>query len=155
LIPGGRYSVAFACEVAVSKYLDHAPLARQSRAMERQGLTVGTQTLWDQLWALHGHLRPTYHALHERVLASPVIGADETTWRLMGKGRSEKCWVWSVTSEDAVVYRIDGSRSAEAAAAILRDYSGTIVCDGYSAYTKLAKDRRQAGVAAPTLAHCW
>lgn len=155
LIPGGRYSVAFACEVAVSKYLDHAPLARQSRAMQRQGLTVSTQTLWDQLWALSGHLEPTYLALHEHVLASPVVGADETTWRLMGKGKTDKCWVWSVTSPDAVFYRIDGSRSAQAAARILVDYSGTIVCDGYGAYTKLAKDRRQAAQSAPTLAHCW
>jgi transposase len=159
LIAGGRYSVAFACEVAVAKYLDHAPLARQARSMHRQGLDVSTQTLWDQLWALRGHLRPTYHALHDHVLASPVIGADETTWRLMGTGKTGtgKCWVWSACSADAVVYRIDASRSAAAAAEILRDYSGTIVCDGYGAYTKLAKDRRQdpLGPPAPTLAHCW
>jgi len=157
LIVGGRYSVAFACEVAVAKYLDHAPLARQARSMQRQGLDVSTQTLWDQLWALHGHLRPTYDALHEHVLQSPVIGADETTWRLMGTGKTSKCWVWSACCTDAVVYRIDASRSADAAARILRDYSGTIVCDGYGAYTKLAKERRQnaLGPPAPTLAHCW
>jgi len=157
LIPGGRYSVAFAAEVAVAKYLDHAPLARQVRSIERQGLEVSTQTLWDQLWALSGHLRPTYHALHDHVLSRPVIGADETTWRLMGTGRAGKCWVWSACTTDAVVYRIDASRSAAAAAELLRDYSGTIVCDGYGAYTKLAKDRRQnpLGPPAPTLAHCW
>jgi len=156
LIPGGRYSIAFAVEVAVGKYLDHAPLARQARAMERQGLEVSTQTLWDQLWALHGHLKPTYYALHNYVLSIPVIGADETTWRLMGTGKTGKCWVWSVCAGDAVFYRIDASRSAVAAAQILRDYSGTIVCDGYGAYSKLAKDRRQDPSAkAPTLAHCW
>jgi len=157
LIAGGRYSVAFAAEVAVNKYLDHAPLARQARAMERQGLTVSTQTLWDQLWTLGGHLMPTYHAIHEHVLSSPVLGADETTWLLMGnKGKSDKCWVWSACTADAVFYRIDASRSAVAAAQILRDYSGTIVCDGYGAYTKLAKDRRQdPSKPAPMLAHCW
>lgn len=157
LIAGGRYSVAFACEVAVAKYLDHAPLARQVRAMERQGLAVTTQALWDQLWALNGHLKPTYLALHEHVLSSAVVGADETTWRLMGTGKSGKCWVWSVCSADAVFYRIDASRSAAAAGEILRDYSGIIVCDGYSAYSKLCKDRRQdaAGPPVPTLAHCW
>lgn len=156
LIPGGRYSVAFAAEVAVSKYLDHAPLARQARAMGRQGLEVSTQTLWDQLWALHGHLKPTCHALHDHVLSSPVIGADETTWRLMGTGKAGKCWVWSACCADAVVYRIDASRSTDAAARILRDYSGTIICDGYGAYTRLARDRRQDPSAqAPTLAHCW
>lgn len=125
--------------------------------MQRQGLEVSTQTLWDQLWALNGHLKPTYDALHDYVLSSSVIGADETTWRLMGTGKVGKCWGWSACTTDAVVYRIDASRSAAAAAEILRDYSGTIVCDGYGAYTKLAKDRRQnpLGPPAPTLAHCW
>ncbi len=33
LQPGGRYSVEFATEVAISKYLDHMPLERQVRMM--------------------------------------------------------------------------------------------------------------------------
>jgi transposase len=35
LIPGGRYSAAFAVEVAVAKYADHMPLERQAAAMAR------------------------------------------------------------------------------------------------------------------------
>jgi transposase len=42
---GGRYSVEFAAEVAISKYLDHLPLERQARIMKRQGLDVTSQTL--------------------------------------------------------------------------------------------------------------
>lgn len=157
LIPGGRYSVEFAVEVAVAKYLDHAPLARQTRGMQRQGLTVSTQTLWDQLWALNARLQPTYLALHDLVLSSAVVGADETTWRLMGSGKPAKCWAWSVCSPDAVFYRMDSSRSAEAAKQLLRNYSGTIVCDGYGVYPKFVKDRREdlQGSAPPILAHCW
>ena len=36
LIPGGRYSPEFAVHVAERKYLDHMPLARQQREMERK-----------------------------------------------------------------------------------------------------------------------
>jgi len=86
LVAGGRYSVDFAASVAVAKYLDHLPLARQVRQMARVGLTVDTQTLWDQLLALSHHLTPTYEALVGDVLTAPVLGADETTWQLTEPG---------------------------------------------------------------------
>jgi transposase len=156
LIPGGRYSVDFAVAVAVAKYLDHLPLARQVRQMGRAGLAVDTQTLWDQLLALSHHLTPTYDAVVADVLAAPVLGADETTWQLMEPGRSKTWWVWALCRPDAVVYRLLGTRSAEGAATVLGDYHGVVVCDGYAAYRALAK-RGGGKRAGPTitLAHCW
>lgn len=68
LAPGGRYSSAFAVEVAINKYLNHEPLERQSRTMACQGLVIGSQTLWDQIEALAGVLRPSYEVLHPRFL---------------------------------------------------------------------------------------
>ena len=38
LFPGARYSVDFAVEVAIAKYVDHNPLERQVRIMAREGL---------------------------------------------------------------------------------------------------------------------
>jgi len=46
LTKGGQYSVELAVQVAVSKYLDHLPLERQARIMQRQGLIIDSQTLW-------------------------------------------------------------------------------------------------------------
>jgi transposase len=51
-VRGRRYSLAFAVEVAVNKYVDHLPLERQARVMSREGLTIESQTLWDHLDAL-------------------------------------------------------------------------------------------------------
>jgi transposase len=155
LVAGGRYSVDFAVAVAVAKYLDHLPLARQVRQMARVGLVVDTQTLWDQLLALSHHLSPTYDALVADVLEAPVLGADETTWQLMEPGRSKTWWVWALCRPDAVVYRLLGTRSAAGAATVLGDYRGIVLCDGYAAYRALAK--RGAARAGPTitLAHCW
>ena len=45
-IRGGRYSLPFAVKVAVDKYLDHLPLARQVRILSRHGVEVTSQTLW-------------------------------------------------------------------------------------------------------------
>ena len=138
---GGRYSVGFAAAVAVGKYADHLPLQRQVTQMQRQGLRIDSQTLWDQLFALSAHLQPAYEALHKHALSHPVVGADETTWRLMGKKglTNTKRWqVWAVSSPDAVCYRLDESRGADAADALLQDFEGTVMCDGYSAYQALA-----------------
>jgi transposase len=127
--------------LAVDKYADHLPLERQARIVSRQGLTIESQTLWDQLDALAQHLQPAYERLHEYVLQHSVLGADETPWRLLGhNGKASKRWyAWALCSPDAVIYRIDESRSAEAARAILRDFAGTLVCDGYTAYHALQK----------------
>jgi transposase len=149
----GRYSVGFATAVAVGKYADHLPLQRQVVQMRRQGLRIDSQTLWDQLFALSSHLQPAYEALHEHVLSHSVVGADETTWRLMGQKAltNTKRWqVWALSAPDAVVYQLHPSRSADAAELLLKDFEGTVMCDGYSAYKALEKRRQDF-----KLAHCW
>jgi transposase len=150
LIPGGRYSVDFAVEVAASKYLEHLPLERQVRSMAREGLQVDSQTLWDQLDALARHHQDTYEALVQHVLTEPLVHADETWWPLLDRRPSKRWWVWSVASERTVVYRIQASRSADAAGKLLGGYQGVVMADGYGAYAALA--RAAPGV---SLAHCW
>ncbi len=150
LIAGGRYSIDFAVGVAIAKYADHLPLERQVRVMKRQGLVVDSQTLWDQINALANRLRPAHDALHAFVLAQPVIGADETFWRLMEGGDNKRWQTWAVIAPQAVSYRILDSRSAAAAGEVLGAYAGTVLCDGYSAYEAL---RKRGG--AFQLAHCW
>ncbi len=145
LTPGGRYSLDFAIEVAVGKYGDHLPLERQAEIMAREGLVIDSQTLWDQIEALARVVAPLHARLHERVLAAPVIHADETYWRLM-KGRGAKAaedgkwYVWSVCCDDAVDYRLLGGRGKESAREVLGTYHGTVVADGYGVYAALARD---------------
>ncbi len=152
LIPGGRYSVDVAVSVAIAKYADHLPLARQARQMARAGLEIGTQALWDQINALAVHLEPTHEALHEHVLSAPVLAADETRWPLLGEARSSKWHAWALCSQEAIAYRILPSRSADAARRVLKEYTGCVVADGYAAYTTL---QERAGPTSFELAHCW
>lgn len=155
LFAGARYSIAFAVLVAVSKYADHLPLERQVKMMKRDGLDVDSQTLWDYVWALAQTLKPAHQRLLEYVISQPVIGADETWWRLMGAkpksegGDGDKWWVWSVCTRDAACYRLEDSRSNAAAIKLIGSYNGTVMCDGYSVYISLASSGRFR------LAHCW
>ncbi|MFL5298752.1 MAG: IS66 family transposase [Anaeromyxobacteraceae bacterium] len=155
LMAGGRYSIDFAIAVAIQKYLDHLPLERQVRIMAREGLTVDSQTLWDQIDRLARLLGSAHEALHAYVLTHAVLGADETRWHMLdGKGRDagvSKNWqVWALAAPDAVVYRIEDSRSADAAKKVLGDFAGIAMTDGYAVYAALAKSGGRFIVA-----NCW
>ncbi len=152
LFPGARYSIDWAIEVAIQKYLDHQPLERQVRTMGREGLDVESQTLWDYLERLVRLLQPAHERLGKYQLQQPVLGADETRWLLMGapEGERSKWHIWALASARAVFYRLLDSRSAEAARSVLGDYKGIVIADGYGAYEALRK--RSGGF---TLAHCW
>jgi len=154
VIPGGRYSLPFAVNVAIAKYEDHLPLARQAKQMAREGLRVSSQTLWDQLVGLEMHLESSYEALLTGIFSAPVIAADETRWPILGKKSGGKSWwAWSVATPDAVAYRILDARSTAAAKDLLGDYRGTVLCDGYAGYKALTQGAR--GDPRITLAHCW
>jgi transposase len=156
LFDGARYSVGFAVHVAMAKYGDHLPLERQVRGMKRDGLLVDSQTLWDQLERLARLLEPVYERLESHVLSQPVIGVDETHWKMLtGKGKKQggggKRWqVWAKAAADAVHYRIEDSRSADAGEKVLGDYAGVAITDGYAVYETLKKRGGRF-----TQANCW
>lgn len=155
LTKGGRYSIDFAIGVAIDKYLNHMPLERQVRDMARLGLHVDSQTLWDQLNALASKLSALHMQLQNAVLAQKVIGADETHWKLLNEssksGKSSKRWqVWAIVNNQHVCYRIQDGRGLEQAQALLDNYQGVVMCDGYAVYASLAKRRKDL-----LLAHCW
>jgi len=152
LTPGARYSIDFAIYVAISKYCDHLPLERQVRMMARDGLVVTSQTLWDQIEQLTWVVESVMPRLLTHVLGHLVVGADETTWELMGKKQGEgKSWyVWVLRTPDAVYYALRGSRGAATAKELLAPFAGVLMCDGYVAYLSLALQYPNV-----VLAHCW
>jgi transposase len=151
LFPGARYSVDVAIEIVIQKYVDHLPLERQVRILAREGLTITSQTLWDYVERVARLLEPAYDRLRVYILLEPLIGADETWWRVMGKGQDSKRWhAWAASTASAIYFRIEDSRSQEAAAELLGEYAGIVMCDGYSVYESLAKANEHL-----LLAHCW
>jgi transposase len=144
VVPGGRYSPEFAAAVAVDKYADHLPLERQVVRFARQGLDVTSQTLWDQLLAVYHLLLPVWFALQAHLLRKGIVGVDESPWRLMKKGPSLRWWVWALVGDDAVFYMLAPTRGSDAARALLEDYSGVVMADGYSVYRSLERLGKEA-----------
>ena len=135
---GGRYSLDFAIEVAVSKHCDHMPLERQVRIMRREGLDIDSSTLWEQVERLARVLGLTAEAIRQYVVQALVVHADETPWYMLKKGR-QKQWLWSISCRDAAFYRIDPSRGHEVILELLEGFEGLLVVDGYQAYGTAAR----------------
>ena len=147
---GSRYSLALAIKVVLDKYLDHIPLERQVRIMDRHGLIITSQTLWDLASALARRLERVDAALFDHVLARPVIGLDQTGWPRLD-GSATKPWqMWCLSAPGVVVHRIRDDKSAATFVDLVGDYRGTIVCDALK--THEAGAREGPGI---VLAGCW
>lgn len=149
-MPGSRYSLAFAIKVLLDKWLDHIPLERQVRILERHGLAVTSQTLWDLAYAVAQRLSLVDAALFDHVKAQPVIGLDQTGWPRLEAEASKPWQMWCLTAPGVVVHRIRDDKSAATFKALVGDYTGTIVADALS--THEAGAREGPGIA---LAGCW
>jgi len=144
LIKGGRYSADVGVAVAVGKFVDALPLARQVKMAKRQGAQLTTQTLWDQLWALAVALEPVCERIHKHILSLDVIGTDLTTFKLIEKGGSKKQQVWQVSSPDGVFFDIKATKKAEVGKELFvlddKPYCGVVVADGAPELASLAKE---------------
>jgi transposase len=91
--------------------------------------------LFDRKAAAQG--TPIYEDLLQKIRASDVVHADETSWRSDGVGH----FVWVAGNENLTFFHIDRHRSAEVARTIFgEDFDGTLVRDRYAAYNGIGGD---------------
>ncbi len=161
LIEGGMPTEATVAHVLVARYADHLPLYRQAQILARQGIEIGRAILADWTGTAAREIVPVVRRMHEILLASPRLFADETTMPVLdpGRGQTKKGFAWAIARDDrpwggtdppAVVFHYAPGRGAKHPKALLADYQGILQCDGYSAYKTLAA--ANDGV---TLAFCW
>jgi len=75
------------------------------------------------------------------VKLQPVKHADETGWR-EGISRS-RAWLWTVVTQQVVVFMIHARRNADAAKDLLGGWTGVLVTDRHGAYNWWPDCRRQ------------
>jgi transposase len=97
----------------------------------------GLVQMWYRLQEL---LHPWYQQLQAEALASAVLHADETSWRVAGKTH----WLWCFANEDLTYYMIDRSRGEPALRKFFLDeFQGTLVSDFWGAYNAVVCAARQ------------
>src|SRR5207253_7340522 len=72
-------------QVIVSKYADHLPVHRQAKIFERQGVELPDQTLCGWMRQCAELLEPLYQRLKSFVLASKVVGTDDTPVKVLDR----------------------------------------------------------------------
>jgi transposase len=81
---------------------------------------------------------PYYVAIATKARQSSVNYIDETSWFCMNTLH----WLWVMASERVAFYMIHPRRSKEAFAALIDDWAGILVSDGYGVYQNWAQARQ-------------
>lgn len=138
--------------VVVSKYQDHLPLHRQEHIFERLGVALSRSTMADWMGGVADLLAPVYEALKRDLLASAVIGADETKLPVQGEkaGRLDNAWLWVYASAErgVTLFECTRTRGSKEPLRFLEGWRGTLLTDDYGGYKPChARGMTEAG--------CW
>ena len=144
VIDKGIPTAGLLAQVMVSKYVDHAPLYRQSPMFGRAGYAIPPSTLGAWTGVCGVRLHPLADALKEVLLKCQVLHADETPVAMLkpGHGKTHRAYLWSWCSTQyddikGVVYDFAETRGGRHARDFLGNWKGTLVCDDYAGYKAL------------------
>lgn len=140
LIPGSGYSIDFAVSTVIDKHLNHIPLERQVRMMDSLGLkNMSTNTLFNLSNVVAIYLEPIAEKIKDEILGLKVIHSDETTWPINNSKDSDG-YMWIISNQKGSHYKFESTRSGKVIKETLGNYQGTVMSDGYSAYTQFKKE---------------
>lgn len=128
----------------VDKLCYHLPLYRQHQRMKAAGITVSRTSLTNWMHQSVALLEPIYEAQLASVLTSAVLAMDETPIRAgrKQKGKMRTAYFWPIYGDqDEVVFPYASSRSHVHANAILGEWEGSLLSDGYAAYDAFSEAR--------------
>ena len=142
----GLAAPGFLAQVVVAKYCDHLPLYRQEQIYARRHqVPLSRQTLARWVAMVADWLKPIYEQIHTGVLAGGYVPVDETPIDYLepGCGSARQGYLWTGSRpEGDVVFRWETSRAATCLDHLIPGtFTGTLQCDGYSAYPAFTKGR--------------
>lgn len=153
---------ALVASILNGKYVNAIPLERQARAYKDNGINLATNTMAN--WVIKSaerYLSLIYDRIHELIYDSSVIHADESPVKVMRidknkikNGKKTYMWVYRnnphCSKYPIVLYDWQPSRRADHPREFLKDFSGTVVTDGYQVYHTLGKERKDLKISG-----CW
>lgn len=151
---------ALLASILTAKYAKSIPLDRQSKIYKENGIRLESNTLSN--WVINSadtYFTHLYNRMHVCLDDSKVIHADETSCDVMRidgtkSGKETRMWVYRNRPlrgmPPIVMFDWQPSRKPEHPREFLKDFSGTIVTDGYQVYHQIADERDDLKVAG-----CW
>lgn len=134
-------------KVIYDKFAQYLPLYRQVKEWVRYGLNTNDKNLSNWvIRAAHDWLALIYERMKQLMMAKSVLHIDETYAQIInrsdGKSGQTNAYNWvfrSVPSQGPIItlFHSSLSRARSVLESFVDGFSGTIICDGYSAYDKL------------------
>lgn len=125
--------------IVTSKFADYTPLYRLENIFARSGFEIARSTM--SLWCrdVAEILTPLHELMVQRVLASRVIGTDDTTMPMQepGAGKTKKARMWVYVGDQDhpyTIFEFTLGRSRDGPATFLKDFRGTLLADAYGGY---------------------
>jgi transposase len=145
--------VSLLAGMLVDKFVYHLPLYRIHQRMKEAGIALARGTLTTWVHRSIALLAPIHQAQLDSILNSRTLAMDETPIKAARKapGQMGTGYFWPVYGDqDEVVFPFFNNRGSKNVEAILKNYGGVLLTDGYAAYDKYAQQ-----VNTVTHAHCW
>ena len=161
-IARGRAGPNLLAMILDAKFGNHLPLNRQSETYAREGINLDISTLADWVGACTATLSPLVTLIRGHVMAAERIHGDDTTVRVLAKGKTITGRVWTYVRDDrpfggpappAAVFFYSRDRTAEHPNRHLADYAGILQADAYAGFNDLYAAARRPGPV--TEAACW
>jgi transposase len=144
-IPKSNASPGLLAHIAVAKYTDALPLARQERILQRAGVDIPRATLAGWMIKLGVLLKPVIVLLRSHLLAYDVLQMDETRIQVLkeaGRAASSDSFIWvqrgGPPDQPIVLFHYDPSRGQEPAKVLLDGFTGYLQTDGFEVYAAVA-----------------
>jgi len=147
-IPKSNASPGMLAHIAVAKYQDALPLARQEKILQRIGVDIPRATLAGWMIKLATLLAPMIAQLRECLLAYDIVQMDETRIQVLeeaGRSAASNSYIWvqrgGPPHQPIVLFQCDPSHGQAPAKELLAGFAGYLQTDGYEVYTALAATR--------------
>ena len=146
VIKGSLASPSAIAHIMVQKYVMHAPLYRQEKDWERQGVALSRQTMANWIIrAADDWLTPLYERMHTLLRKQEILHADETGLQVLhepGKPATSRSYMWLYrtsgdTKRHIILFEYQPNRSHLHPKQFLGDFNGLLHADGYAGYHKL------------------
>ena len=144
VLEGCYADVSLLAGLMVDKSVYHLPLHRQHQRMLDSGITVSRATLINWIHKGIELLRPIERAQWQHILQSKVLAMDEVPIKAGRKkgthrqpGHMKQTYFWPIYGDQhEVAFTWSASRGMQHAKEQLTGFNGTLLTDGYAAYSK-------------------
>ena len=143
-IPKSMATPSLLAQVAVSKYVDAAPLYRQEAMFWRIGVDLSRATLAGWMIQMGALTQPLVDRFLENLRSRSYVLADETPFQVLkeeGKRATSDSFLWALRTGDAdhplLYYEYSPTRSGDVIDRMLAGFQGFLQTDGYAGYDAL------------------